>query len=111
MTKEQYLMMCEQTGQEVDWEKCPVEWSDFPDLVWEMVEIYNSLGDKVLPDIGYLGKDFTNLPLIFELNETPKHTKETLFDLLLWLDARNIKISQDKMQAEHAKIKQKYGKK
>ena len=111
MTKEQYLMMCEQTGQEIDWEKCPAEWSDFPELVWDMVEIYNSLGDKVFPDIGYLGKDFTNLPLIFELNDTPKHTKEILFDLLLWLDSRNIKISQDKMQAEHARIKQKYGKK
>ena len=102
-------MMCEQTGEEVDWEKCPADWEDFPPLVWESVEIYNSLGDRLYPDVGYVGKDFTNLKLIFQIQKIPKHQRETIFDLLLWLDARNIKISQEKLKAEHAKIKQKHG--
>jgi len=100
-------MMCEQTGQEVDWEKCPADWEDFPPLVWEMVDIYNSLGDRVASDIGFLGKDYTNLPLIFELRGIDTHQKEVIFDLLLWLEARNIQISAEKVRAEYAKIKQK----
>ena len=100
-------MMCEQTGQEVDWEKCPADWEDFPPLVWEMVDIYNSLGDRVAADIGFLGKDYTNLPLIFELRGIDTHQKEVIFDLLLWLEARNIQISAEKVRAEYAKIKQK----
>jgi len=100
-------MMCEQTGQEVDWEKCPADWEDFPPLVWETVEIYNSLGDRAFPDIGYIGKDFTNLSFIFKMNGTSKYAQEIIFDLILWLDARNIKISQDKISAEYAKMKHK----
>ena len=102
-------MMCEQTGQEVDWERCPADWEDFPPLVWEAVNIYNSLGDRVFPDVGYIGKDFTNLSFIFELEGTSKYAQEIIFDLILWLDARNIKLSQEKIKAEHAKIKQKHG--
>jgi len=100
-------MMCEQTGQEVDWEKCPADWEDFPPLIWDMVEIYNSLGDRVVAEVGYVGKDFTNLQYIFKLHKTSEYAQEIIFDLLLWLDARNIQISTDKLRAEYAKMKQK----
>ena len=30
-------MMCEQTGQEIDWEKCPPELQDFPNIVIEAI--------------------------------------------------------------------------
>ena len=100
-------MMCEQTGQEVDWERCPAEWEAFPPLVWETVEIYNSLGDRAFPDIGYIGKDFTTLSFIFKMHGTSKYAQEIIFDLILWLDARNIKISQEKISAEYARMKQK----
>ena len=33
MTKDQYLEMMEQMGEEPDWEKCPPDWEDFPDIV------------------------------------------------------------------------------
>ena len=65
MTKDQYLRMVEQTGEEIDWEKCPPEMEDFPDSVHTAISIYNSLGDRVYPDIGYVGKDFTNLNLLY----------------------------------------------
>ena len=42
MSKEQYLMMCEQTGQEIDWEKCPPEMEDFPNIVIDAINVYNS---------------------------------------------------------------------
>ena len=53
MTKEQYLMMCEQTGEEIDWERCPPEWEDFPESVTKAMSIYHQLGNKVYPDIDY----------------------------------------------------------
>ena len=32
MTKDQYLEMCEQTGEEVDWDRCPPDIEDFPTI-------------------------------------------------------------------------------
>ena len=40
MSKEQYLMMCEQTGMEIDWDKCPEELEDFPDLVHTAMNVF-----------------------------------------------------------------------
>ena len=40
MTKDQYLTMCEQTGEEVDWEKCPPDIEDFPTIVIDSLNIY-----------------------------------------------------------------------
>ena len=39
MTKDQYLRMCEQTGEEIDWEKCPPEIEDFPDSILTALNI------------------------------------------------------------------------
>jgi len=41
MTKDQYLMMCEQTGEEIDWEKCP-RWEDFPEIISTILNMFNS---------------------------------------------------------------------
>ena len=51
MTKEQYLMMCEQTGEEIDWDRCPPEPEDFPSSVITALNIFNSLGNKVYGDV------------------------------------------------------------
>ena len=57
-------MMCEQTGQEVDWEKCPADWEDFPPLVWESVEIYNSLPGSMKSFVSSFGRrsDYSDDP-------------------------------------------------
>ena len=51
MTKDQYLEMMEQMGEEPDWEKCPNDWEDFPELVLSTVNLFHSLGDRVYADI------------------------------------------------------------
>ena len=43
MTKVQYLDMCEQMGEDPDWEKCPPDAEDFPDIVITAINIFNSL--------------------------------------------------------------------
>ncbi len=40
---------------------------DFPDLVADGLQIFNRLGDRVYPEIGYIGKDYTNLKLYMEV--------------------------------------------
>ena len=64
MNKDQYLRMVEQTGEEIDWDRCPPDAEDFPDTVLDALNIFHSLGDRIYPDVGYIGKDFTNLPLL-----------------------------------------------
>ena len=69
MSKDQYLEMMEQMGEEPDWDKCPPDWEDFPDLVITAINIYHSMGDRVYPDIGYIGKDYDNFDFLLKLME------------------------------------------
>ena len=58
--------MVEQTGEEIDWDRIPPDAEDFPEAVITALNIYNSLGNRVYPDIGYIGKDYTNLELLYK---------------------------------------------
>lgn len=107
MTKDQYLRMVEQTGEEIDWEKCPPELSDFPQIVLDSMNIYNSLGNRMYPEIGYMGKDFTNFSFLKKLYGIQEHEEEYVMDLLLFLDSQAIDASQKRLKAEYDKIKKK----
>ena len=107
MSKEQYLMMCEQTGEEIDWERCPPEIEDFPNSVHTAMNIYNSLGDRIYGDVGYTGKNFTNLNLFFELYKIESYEKDWIMELILFLESRTIEESQKRLKAEMDKIKKK----
>tara|TARA_Y100000114_G_C11635912_1_gene266778 strand:+ start:297 stop:626 length:330 start_codon:yes stop_codon:yes gene_type:complete len=108
MTKDQYLRMVEQTGEEIDWEKCPPELEDFPESIVTAMSIYNSLGNRMYPDIGFIGKDFTNLSFLEELYGIKERAeKDWLFEIILFLDSRTISESQRKIKAEHDKIRNK----
>jgi hypothetical protein len=108
MTKDQYLRMVEQTGEEIDWERCPPEWEDFPDSVATAMNIFNALADRVYPEIGYTGKDFNNLDTLYKFNCIEEHTeKEWIFELLLHLESDTIAKSQRQLKAEYDKMKKK----
>lgn len=107
MSKDQYLEMCEQTGSEPDWEKCPPEWEDFPPVVVDSVNIFHSMGDRIYPDIGYVGKDYTNFKFLLDNYSIEEHQKDYVLDLILWLDGRKIEASQKKLKAEYDKIRSK----
>lgn len=103
MTKQRYFSMCEQMGKKPKEEEIPPDWEDFPVIVQSAVEIFNTLGDRVFPEIGYMGKDYTNLPLLIEIYNI--EDKELLLELLTWLDARAIKQSSEKLKREYDKLK------
>ena len=97
--------MCEQTGEEIDWEKCPPDLEDFPESVYTALNIFNSLGNRVFPDIGYIGKDYTNLDLLYNFYYIEEYEKDWIFELLLFLDRRAVEASQKSLKREIDKIK------
>lgn len=108
MTKEQYLRMVEQTGEEIDWDRCPPEPEDFPESVLTALNIYSSLGNKIFGDVGYTGKDFTNINLAFYIYKV-KHYKEKawVFELLLFIDSLQIDKNNKRLKASHDKMNKK----
>lgn len=99
--------MVEQTGEEIDWERCPPELSDFPESIIDALNIFHSLGNKVYPDIGYVGKDYTNLDILFELYKVKSYQKDWIMDLLLFLESETVNESQRQLKAEYDKMKRK----
>jgi len=105
MTKDQYLEMMDQMGQEPDWEKCPPDIEDFPPLVIDAINIFHTLGDRIYGDVGYTGKDFTNLPLLYKHYRIEEWQEEWVFEILIFLETRTIKESQKQLKASYDKIK------
>jgi len=99
--------MVEQTGEEIDWERCPPELSDFPDSVLDSLNIFYSMGNKVYPEIGYVGKDYSNRKVLFELYKIEEYQIEWIMELLLFLENETVSESQRQLKAEYDKIKRK----
>jgi len=106
MTPDRYFEMQEQMGLEIIEEDIPPSWEDMPELVIDAVNTFNQLGDRAYPDIGYMGKDYTNLNHYMKLYSISD--KEFFLQLLNWLDSRAIEKSQDRLQREHEKLKRKH---
>lgn len=105
MTKERYLMLCDQMGQPPSEDKCPPEFEDFPLPIQQAIEVFNKLGDRVYPDIGYVGKDFVSLPLHMKVAGV---TEEDIFlEALIRLDAHLIKRSSEQMKKARESVKRK----
>jgi len=97
--------MCEQLGKEPDPEEIPPSMHDFPDIAVDAMSTFSALGDRVYPDIGYMGKDFTTLPYYMEVYEV--EDKELFLEILTFLESRAIKNSQEQLKREREKLKRK----
>ena len=106
MTPERYFEMQEQMGLEIIEDDIPPSLDDMPQIVIDAMEVFNYLGDRVYPDIGYIGKDYTILHTHMDVLGVPKDS-EFFFQVLQWLDARAIKESSEKLKREYDKIKRK----
>ncbi len=106
MTRERYFKMCEQLGQEPVEDEIPPDWNDFPEIALHALNTFQNLGDRVYPDIGYMGKDFTNLSYYIDIYDI--EDKELFLEILTWLESRAIKDSQDSMKKERDKLKRKH---
>ena len=97
----------EQMGQEPVEEEIPPDWEDFPNIAIDGINIFNGLGDRMYPDIGFVGKDFTNLKTYIEIYQIPDYNRELLLDILLFLEHHVRKDSQDTLKREREKLKSK----
>ena len=97
--------MQEQLEQEPVEEDIPPSWEDFPDIVSIAVRTFSMLGDRIYPDIGYTGKDYTNLDHFIDAYGVDD--KEYFLELLHWMDSRVIKKSAEEMKRQHEKLKRK----
>jgi hypothetical protein len=102
MTRNRYLDLCEKLNQEPNPDKLPPEIEDFPEEVQKAIVTYNKLGDRVVADIGYLGKDYTSLPLYLQAYNI--QNTELFIEVILRMDEKTIKKSADSMKAERDKI-------
>jgi hypothetical protein len=102
MTSEKYYNMCEQIGEEPNPNRVPPSIDEFPSDVQKALYTFNKLGDKIIPDIGYIGKDYTTVGLYIEIENV---TNKYLFmETLLRLDSRVITKSAEKRKREMDKL-------
>jgi len=97
--------MVEQTGEEIDWDRIPPDAEDFPESVITALNIYNSLGNRMYPDIGFVGKDYTNLELLYNFYYIEEKDKDFIFEILIYLEGVDIEKSQRRIKAEYDKLK------
>lgn len=86
-------------------DKIPPEISDFPDDMQKAILVYNKLGDRVAAEIGYLGKEYTQLPLYMDVYEV--ENKNLFLETLLRLDTKMIQKSAAEMKSARERIKSK----
>jgi len=93
------------TKQRTDLEEIPPDMEDFPEIGIQAMNIFGFLGDRMYPDIGDMGKDFTNLNHYIEMYGI-KDT-ELFLEILTYLESRAIKASQEQLKRERNKLKRK----
>ena len=97
--------MMDQLGQDPIPEEIPPDYEDFPMIVIDAINAYNSMGDRIYPEIGYIGKDYTNLPYYIEIYKV--ENTDVFLEILLRLDAEAIRLAQDKLKREYDRMKRK----
>ena len=103
MTRDRYFKMCEQLGKEPVDSEIPPDLEDFPDIAVQALITFQSLGDRVYPDIGYMGKDFTTLPYYIDMHGI--EDTGLFLEILTYLESRAINQSQEQLKREREKLK------
>lgn len=103
ITKDTYFKMIEQLEKEPDPNKIPPGIEDFPFDVQKAMAIFNKLGDRIFPDIGYLGKDYSQLPIMMDIYEV--EDRKIFLETLLRLDQKIIEKSQAEIKAARERLK------
>ena len=105
MTREQYFMMCEQLGSEPITSEIPTDFSDFPFVVQQAIQIFS-----IIPSIWegmsgtYMGKDYSILPYLFnEIYEVENKQLMMKFILMIENIVREQYAQQQKARQRKAK--------
>ena len=109
ITKSKYLEICTQLNEEVDFEKMPPEFEDFPYGVQVAFDLYGKLSDRYLSGMSamYIGKDLSTLPVLFEIYEVAKPDHKLVTDTILYIDNRARLKAQRRAEKEAKKAAKK----
>lgn len=90
ITAETYIKMCEQLGEEVDYNKMPPSYEELPWYVKDAMEIFNSLPDTFTSGMSpiYIGKDLSSLDTLFDLYSIDSDYRLLAFKVIRFLDSR-----------------------
>jgi len=105
MTRSQYLQLIEQTGRPYDPNKAPVAFEDLSHDLQIAVHIYNKLGNRIYGDVGMVGKDYSNLPILIDIYDI--QDRGYLLELLQVQEAKDVSNSQAAIKKMHDDIKKK----
>lgn len=103
--KEKYFKIQAQLGQEPDFSKIPLGFEDIPQEAQVALNIYNTLGNRIYPDVGFTGKDYTNLPILIDIYEI--YNKKLLLELLTVIEAYYIDKNQKQIKKMYDDMKKK----
>jgi len=93
MTKEQYLEMCEMLGTEPVDAEIPVDFTDFPELVQQILNIYNVLIDHWDGMSGvFFGKQLNGIFDIFKIYDLVGYEQLYALNIIKFLDSVRSKI-------------------
>lgn len=111
MTREQYLMMCEQLGNEPIDEEIPMDFNEFPNVVQEALNIFSILPDNWEGMSGtYMGKDYSILPYLMDEIFCVEDKQQTM-QFLLIIGNIIMEIRSREQKARQRKAKTKAGRK
>lgn len=105
ITKEKYLKVQEQLGKEPDPKYMPIGFEDLPEDCQLAFLIYTKLGNRIYGDVGFVGKDYTNLPILIKIHNI--YDVDLLISLLNVLDNFNIEKSQKQIKKMYDDLKKK----
>ena len=107
ITADTYIMMEEQLGGEIDPDKIPPSFEDFPSYVHQGIEIFNALPDTYSGGMSsmYVGKNYSSLEVLFSLYLIEGEDRFTVFEIIRFLDgrAREASYKEAKKSADKAK--------
>jgi hypothetical protein len=105
ITKEKYLEVQKQLGKEPDPKYMPLGYEDLPEDAQLALIIYNKLGNRIYGDVGFTGKDYTNLPILIERHNI--YDTALLIDLLNVIDIYYIEKNQKQIKKMYDDMKKK----
>ena len=108
VTKEVYFRICEELGQEPDPTKMPIELSDLPVDVQVAFFMLSLLTDTYDYMGGYwMGKSWTDLPMIFELHGVDD--QRSMFYFMKLIESVDLELIADRRKKESEKANTKPG--
>lgn len=102
---ETYLNMCEQLGKDPDPEEMPMSYDQLSYDCQLSFSIFTKLGSRVYGDVGFTGKDYTNLPILIEVHKIID--KSLLLSLLTTIESYYVEKSQKQIKKAHDDMKKK----